>query len=934
MNKNCFTVFHNFLLSQDGIVQDYEVIRTEDIPYLSGSEFPPGAIKTIAKNILSFLKSNVTKEGHTYWLFKGPGDEIVKLYDLTSLCDDHLTDKYDNAYTVPVAMLLYKVAQNMIKNNETKDVDTISKLLRQCLEMLNKTKHPEVYSKACYLICDLYLKDNVFENLNSASECHSSDSKFKNESSKANGNSKKPAFDKNISKPQTSTLKAERVLTPTLELGSLICKESHQKSKKYEEKEEKIMIEKEIKTLTAESSIEEKSKFSIKYLTQGYEALELSEHAEKKSDYVENTEKFARPEKVIPLNFQVETRSENNIALNIKTNNAFKKLCHNKGLILQKLISAYYCLAVSSSKNLNYGHAFQYMNIAVDLYFARCKVWPFDKNSDLKKILYYLISLCGDCRLLVASKLQNSEENFKTYLNQFNSVGDYYDKIVIEKANVILNEGEIEDYSRVKSFFSIQSINDNVEQNFFITLNAYNYALSQLEENKREEVLMKKRLANLKNELGTFYLNICSKLMKYEEENLSLLRNIEKFLQKSYEYFLEGIKCFEEIDDYSNCALLTANCAKLMRIYSKFYTEEFFLKLKSPENGDECDTETQKKKVSLLFDDLSTNFEKYDKTSLYMKEKSCLSKAIEFYTKATKFIDNPNRMTNETKLILNSIYWDLSSTCFNLACLLQDYAPSVLVYASHDEIEKEITDYMNRAINYLKNISFEPNNTSELSRIEYRLATIHHRLASLYHHSLRNNQNNETKKKHMKSLAEIHYAKAFQYYNTSNSVSYVCEKLRILLEEVALSEFYFEGLTSLSSKIKCLEGCLKLFYKCKECLTAIILEMKESCCLKNEDFQRESNKLTKIFIQRIQFSFKNAIKLLTSKKNKNSNEQKQLDDIKLLYMKSLNEFDFKKYQQTTVLNEQQDDLQMNFDVEFYERLTQYLDQINKLPILF
>lgn len=28
-------------------------------------------IKDIAQHILSFMKSNCTKEGHTYWLFKG-----------------------------------------------------------------------------------------------------------------------------------------------------------------------------------------------------------------------------------------------------------------------------------------------------------------------------------------------------------------------------------------------------------------------------------------------------------------------------------------------------------------------------------------------------------------------------------------------------------------------------------------------------------------------------------------------------------------------------------------------------------------------------------------------------------------------------------------------------------------------------------------------
>jgi hypothetical protein len=856
----------------------------------------------------------VTREGHTYWLFKGPGDEIVKLYDLTSLCDDQMTDKYDNAYTVPVAMLLYRVAQNMINNkinNEAKDVDTISKLLKQCIEMLNKTKHPEVYSKACYLICDLYLKDNVYkEDLCFTQQTNES----KNDSTRSS--CKKPV----LTKQSISTAK-----TPTLELGSLI---GHPKnSKKHDStlntENENVERDKNEVVITAESSIEEKSKFSIKYLAQGYEALELSESSAAKM--TENKEVFVKPEKVIPLNFTEKSDDKKLTSLNSKK--TFKKSCYNKAMILQKLLSAYYCLAVNSSKNQNYGRVFKYMNIAIDLYFARTKLWPFNENNiELKKILYYFMTLCGDCRLLVSTKINRYQEDFGKYLKEFENTADFYDQIVISKTNEILNgeeERSVEDYLKIKNYFSFQSINEKtIEENYFLTLETYNYALGLLDEDKNEEISMKKRLANLKNELGTFYLNSCSNLMKYEEEGLGLLENIEELLQKSYEYFIEGINCFEEIKDFSNCALLTANCAKLMRIYSKFYTEEFHSKLLLVTNNQG----TSKSVKISLFNDLSTNYSKYDKVALIMKEKSCLLKAIEFYIKAIRFIENTRATTIDIKIISNSIYWDLSSTCFNLACLLQDYVPSVLVCVSHDEIEKEITDYMNRSINYLKNITFESKSELTLNTVEYRLATIHHRLASLYHHSLRSNQNNETKKKHMKSLAGIHYSKSFQYYSSCSN-SYVCERLRILLEEVALSEFYYENLTSNSGKLKCLEGCLKLFYKCKECLEAIIMETKSQ----DEYFHKEANKLTKIFIQRVQFILKNFIKLLTNKKNKQTtNEQKFFDDIKLLYMKSLNQFDFKRLEE--VQSADGELIARNFDIELYKSLVEYLELLNTILI--
>lgn len=55
----------------NGIVQKYELVKTEDLPHLNDSKFSPKVIRDVAQNILSFLKSNTTKAGHTYWLFKG-----------------------------------------------------------------------------------------------------------------------------------------------------------------------------------------------------------------------------------------------------------------------------------------------------------------------------------------------------------------------------------------------------------------------------------------------------------------------------------------------------------------------------------------------------------------------------------------------------------------------------------------------------------------------------------------------------------------------------------------------------------------------------------------------------------------------------------------------------------------------------------------------
>jgi len=55
----------------NGIVQKYEEVKTENIPYLNGSNFSSSVIYDYMQYIISFLKENTTIVGHTYWLFKG-----------------------------------------------------------------------------------------------------------------------------------------------------------------------------------------------------------------------------------------------------------------------------------------------------------------------------------------------------------------------------------------------------------------------------------------------------------------------------------------------------------------------------------------------------------------------------------------------------------------------------------------------------------------------------------------------------------------------------------------------------------------------------------------------------------------------------------------------------------------------------------------------
>lgn len=165
----------------DGLVQKYEIIKTEDLPYLENSNFSPKVIRNVAQNILAFLKQNATKAGHTYWLFKGRNDDFVKLYDLTSLCSNGETatapaststtaaaDSNDNPFTVPVAMLLYKVARNMknmsATNMSAKQAGSIKTLLDNCIQLLPKEKYPQIVTSSHYILSDLHVPASINPN--------------------------------------------------------------------------------------------------------------------------------------------------------------------------------------------------------------------------------------------------------------------------------------------------------------------------------------------------------------------------------------------------------------------------------------------------------------------------------------------------------------------------------------------------------------------------------------------------------------------------------------------------------------------------------------------------------------------------------------------------------------------------------------------------
>jgi len=85
----------------------------------------------------------------------------VKVYDLT-LYNDVSEEKGQYPFTVPVAMLLYRVVRNMKYSSDYHRLqDTIRMLLKNCVQLLAKEKYPQINTFAHFMLLDLYIPSDT-----------------------------------------------------------------------------------------------------------------------------------------------------------------------------------------------------------------------------------------------------------------------------------------------------------------------------------------------------------------------------------------------------------------------------------------------------------------------------------------------------------------------------------------------------------------------------------------------------------------------------------------------------------------------------------------------------------------------------------------------------------------------------------------------------
>jgi len=133
--------YHN-----QGIVQGYQLLKTEELPTLHQPPFHPGIVEEFSYSLLRFLQANCTKDAATYWVYKDYGDSIIKLYDLSQIYSP--SSKQENIFGYPLAMLFYRMANKLIRNTPVIPEKKAKQrtLFMKCCDLLDEEQHPELWA--------------------------------------------------------------------------------------------------------------------------------------------------------------------------------------------------------------------------------------------------------------------------------------------------------------------------------------------------------------------------------------------------------------------------------------------------------------------------------------------------------------------------------------------------------------------------------------------------------------------------------------------------------------------------------------------------------------------------------------------------------------------------------------------------------------------
>ena len=143
---------------------------------------------------------------------------------------------------------------------------------------------------------------------------------------------------------------------------------------------------------------------------------------------------------IVPLPYKA-TRHSSKILIDNK--NHLTTDARLKSIILHKAAAAYFCLVDRNEKEKNYGSCLRYLRLALNCYSKNVLFFFFQKqdflfytgaelkyqsmdhsnsSAESKKLLSYIMSIAGDCRLMIAHV--TSAEEIEKYREQYQVMSD------------------------------------------------------------------------------------------------------------------------------------------------------------------------------------------------------------------------------------------------------------------------------------------------------------------------------------------------------------------------------------------------------------------------------------------------------------------------------------------------------------------------------
>ena len=158
---------------EKGLLKGYLMMRTEDIPAMSGYAFEPAKVKTDALSVLRWMQQTCTRESSTYVLHRNSNDGELKMFDLQTInqlsgAAAKSSSEQQIAASYSVGMMCYRTAGCLSRANRDEigqpspelRAERVRALYHQALEMLDGDAYPEERARAHEKLADTFLAPN------------------------------------------------------------------------------------------------------------------------------------------------------------------------------------------------------------------------------------------------------------------------------------------------------------------------------------------------------------------------------------------------------------------------------------------------------------------------------------------------------------------------------------------------------------------------------------------------------------------------------------------------------------------------------------------------------------------------------------------------------------------------------------------------------